>query len=325
MSDGPGNESELDPEVRAALPRFYPPPDPDVSDPVAAARERLERMAHIGPLAAQLVATDDDTIEGPGGPLAARVYTPADSGGDAMVFFHGGGWVSGSIQTHEKICAALAAGLAMRVISIEYRRAPEHRYPAAVEDAWAATLAAADAGRWGSTPARTAVAGDSAGATLAAVAARRARDAGISLLGQVLLYPVMDCHTATDSYRRFADGFGLTADAMIGFWDAYLPEDGIAIDADLAPLRDMDLGGLAPAVVITAECDVLRDEGEAYAERLAAAGVPVARRRYRGLPHGFLRMAGELPIARSALDDLIALVRDHLRIGSPTTPRVPTA
>jgi acetyl esterase len=320
MNHLPGAESELDPEVLAAFPRYYPAPDPGASDPVAAARDRLERMAHIGPVAAQPVATEDDTIHGPDGPVAARVYTPAVSSGDTMLFFHGGGWVAGSIASHEKVCLALAADIAIRVISIEYRRAPEHRYPAAVEDAWAATLAAVGARRWRTSPARTAVAGDSAGANLAAVVARRARDAGISLLGQVLLYPVTDYRTDTESYRRFADGFGLTAEAMIAFWQAYLPEQGTEIDADLAPLRAMDLGGLAPAVVITAGCDVLRDEGEAYAERLAAAGVPVARRRYAGLPHGFLRMAGEVPSARNAFDDLTAIIRDHLHVGSTQVP-----
>jgi acetyl esterase/lipase len=314
MSAVKSAEADLDPDVRIALPRFFPEPDPGALDPVRAAREGLESVAHLGPSTSQPVAREDTAISGATGPIRARMYLPESSGNQAMVYFHGGGWISGSIHTHDKICAALAARLAVRVISVEYRRAPEHPYPAAVEDAWAAVLAVARERRWGGDPMRTVVAGDSAGGTLAAVIARRARDARIALGGQVLLYPVIDRSMNTESYQRFADGYGLTATAMQRAWRAYLAEPPSAISADAAPSRTADLRGLAPAVVITAGCDVLRDEGEAYAERLVHSGVSVARRRYPGLVHGFLRMAGEVRLARDAFEDLTAMIRAHLEI-----------
>ena len=187
------------------------------------------------------------------------------------------------------------------VVSVDYRLAPEHRFPAALDDAWAVTAWLAEhADEVGGRPDALAVGGDSAGGNLAAVCALRARDAGIPVALQLLVYPVCDADLETQSYVELAEGYGLTAKAMAWFWDQYLP-DGDRFDPDASPLRAVDLGRVAPALVITADYDVLRDEGEAYAARLREAGVPVTLSRYEGLIHGFFRMPSMIARANDAL------------------------
>jgi acetyl esterase len=227
-----------------------------------------------------------------------------------LVYLHGGGWVVGSLETHDGVCRALASRTPCVVAAVDYRLAPEHRFPAAVEDAWAATAWVAEhAASIGGDPDRIAVGGDSAGGTLATACAIRARDHGLRLALQLLVYPVTDHRFDTASYEECAEGYGLTRDAMRWYWAQYLgPDDGSSPEA--SPLRAADLAGLAPAHVVTAEYDPLRDEAEAYAARLEEAGVPVRLDRCEGLIHGFLRMPGTIRRADAVLDDAAAALRE---------------
>ena len=212
----------------------------------------------------------------------------------ALVYFHGGGHVIGNLDTHDAVARNLCNGAGCIVVSVDYRLAPEHKFPAAAEDASAAVgWCAAHGAEIGIDPRRMAVGGDSAGGNLAAVAALMARDAGGPAIRlQVLVYPVTDYACDTESYRTYSDGYGmLDARSMRWFRDHYLRGDADRLDWRAAPLRAGDLTGLPPALVLTAQCDVLHDEGEAYARRLRAAGVEVEYRKARGLIHGFFTMA----------------------------------
>lgn len=262
-----------------------------------------------------VAGVEDTTAPGPAGPIPVRLYRPL-AGGDgargALVWFHGGGWVLGDLDSHDPLCRALAARSGAIVVAVDYRLAPEHLFPAAVDDAWAVTeWLARDGATVGVDPARLCVGGDSAGGTLAAVAALKARAAGLALRLQVLAYPITNCDFSTDSYDEYADGFGLTLDAMAWFWNLYAPGES-RFDPDAAPLRAESLAGVAPAVVLTAEYDVLRSEGEAYAARLAAEGVPLTHLQYPGMTHGFLRMPGIADRATVAIDEVAAAVRAAL-------------
>jgi acetyl esterase len=260
-------------------------------------------------------AVEDFDVQGPGGPIPIRLYRPLREGVlPAVVFFHGGGWVMGSIKTHDLYCHQLTNASELPVISVEYRLAPEHKFPAAVEDAYAATCWVAEhAEQIGSDPSRLAVAGDSAGGNLAAAVSLMARDRGCpSLAFQVLLYPVVDFDFDTASYRENASGYHLTRAGMIWAWQHYLARDLDGYLPYASPLRADDLSGLPPALVITAEFDPLRDEGEAYARRLQQAGVPVTLRRYDGMIHGFARRTNLLDKAREALREIATSLRAAL-------------
>jgi acetyl esterase len=239
--------------------------------------------------------------------VAVRIYTPDGAAERPMtVWLHGGGWVIGSIDTHDGVCRALANRSGCRVASAGYRLAPEHRFPAAVEDCWAVTRWAFD------TAPRVAVGGDSAGGGLAAVVALRCRDAGLPLAHQSLIYPVTDRSFDTASYASNAEGFGLTRAGMVWFWDHYLGEaDGDHPDA--SPLRAESLAGVAPALVAVCEYDPLRDEGVAYAQRLREAGVAVTLSEYEGMIHGILRMPSALASAEQMLDEVSAALASALR------------
>jgi len=250
-------------------------------------------------------AVVDQAIPGPTGPVRLRVYEPAGSERPypALVYVHGGGWVVGSLDSHDGVCRALAARTPCVVVAVDYRLAPEHPFPAALEDAWTATAWTAEhAASIGADPARLAVGGDSAGGNLAAAVGLRARDRGLPLMLQVLVYPVTDYDFDRPSYLAYADGYGLTREAMRWYWDLYLGPDGDGFDPQASPLRATDVVGVAPALVITAEYDPLRDEGEEYAARLVEAGVPVTLSRYDGIIHGFFRMPGTISRAHHALD-----------------------
>ncbi|MEH1058390.1 alpha/beta hydrolase [Micromonospora sp. CPCC 206171] len=238
------------------------------------------------------------------GGVAARLYRDGDHDAVPVVLYaHGGGWVMGGVDTHDGLCRHLAAASGWAVLSVDYRLAPEHPYPAAVDDmARALTwLRGPGAARYGLDPGRIAVAGDSAGGHLAAVTARRARDAGTRLAGQILICPVID--PAAD-YPAL-DEYGLDREEMGFFWDAYAPPGVDRTQPDLDPLR-ADLTGLPPAVVITAELDLLSAEGERYAARLLAAGVPVTASRYQGLIHNFPRKLALFDAAHVALAQVAA-------------------
>jgi len=237
---------------------------------------------------------EERSIPGPAGPIRVRLYWPSEPGPvPAIAYYHGGGHVIGSLDTHDLIARNLCAGAGALVTSVDYRMAPEHRFPAAVEDSFAALeWLHAHAGALGADPARLGVHGDSAGANLAAVVALMARDAGGPALRlQSLVYPVTDYRCASDSYDRFATGYGiLTRDAMLWFRDHYLRSPADAEDWRASPILATSLAGAAPAIVVAAECDVLHDEGKAYAEALRRAGVAVEYRDYPGMIHAFFGM-----------------------------------
>jgi acetyl esterase len=278
--------------------------------PTDVARQVMEdgAPALFGPF--EPVAYEDTAIPGPGGPIPVRIYRP-DIRIGTLVYFHGGGWVLGNIKTADAVCATLAHRAGATVISVDYRLAPEHRFPAAVEDAWAATTWAHDRRAELGSAGRLAVGGDSAGGNLSAVVARHARDQGIEVALQLLVYPVTDADLDTGSYRDNASGYWLTRDGMAWFWDQYVP-DGDRFHPDASPLRADDLSGVAPALVITAEFDPLRDEGEAYAARLKEAGVPVEAVRYDGMIHGFYGMCGLTPVALEANEKVAAALKAAL-------------
>lgn len=258
----------------------------------------------------------DIEIPGPGGPLGVRLYAPvghAPGTAGTLVWFHGGGWVLGDLDSHDALCRSLAERSGCIVAAVDYRLAPEHIFPAAVDDAWAATRWAASpaAAAHGLDPARVAVGGDSAGANLAAVAALRARDAGLALRFQALIYPVTDGIFETESYVAFGTGYGLTRAAMQWYWETYAPGAAL-LHPDASVLRAASLTGAAPALVQTAEYDVLRSEGEAYAQRLADEGVTVTHTRWAGLTHGYLRMTGVADRAVGAVAECAAAVRAAL-------------
>ena len=306
----------LRPEIRALLDQQAAsrrPPLHRQSVAQARAFHIQDAPALDGPPVA-VAAVADQVIPGPGGKLPVRVYTPEGSPPfPIVVFFHGGGWVVGTLDTYDPLCRDLAAATPAVVVSVDYRLAPEHRWPAAVEDAYAATLwASANAAALGGAQHRLAVAGDSAGGNLAAVVALGARDrGGPPIAFQLLVYPVLDAAADTASWREYADGFYLTADGMRWYWDQYLGgAEGSAPDA--SPARAAFLGGLPPALVVGASHDILRDEGEAYAARLREAGVAASASRVPGMVHGFLRWRAVTGAADAALQEAAAALRSVL-------------
>jgi acetyl esterase len=281
----------------------------------AEARDAFEKMRL--PLPVEPVArVENRSIPGPAGAIPVRVYaadgiaTPAP----ALVYFHGGGWVIGSLETHDPFCRALANRTGAVVVSVDYRLAPEARYPAAAEDCYAVTRWIAEHGaELGIDGTRLAVGGDSAGGNLAAAVGLMARDRkGPALRHQLLIYPVTDADFATASYRDNADGYMLTRDVMQWFWNHYVPDAGQRRDAYAAPLRAVDLSGLPPATVQTAEFDPLRDEGEAYAKRLQGAGIATTLTRYDGQIHGFAAMFEIFDAGKRALEESSAALRKAL-------------
>jgi acetyl esterase len=248
------------------------------------------------------------------GSFPVRVLVPAGRPRGVVVYYHGGGWVIGGIDDFDTLGRQLAERTGCAVVLVDYRLAPEHRHPTAAEDAWAAL-------RWVSGHVREIagdavpliVAGDSAGGNLAAIVAQRARDEGGSYIAlQVLVYPVTDCDLDTPSYLDPANQLMLTREAMIWFWDHYAPDQPSRERADASPLRAADLSGLPPAVILTAEHDPLLDEGEAYAQRLREAGVPVEHRRFAGQMHGFFTMVNVLPGSAAGIDHVVEALERHL-------------
>lgn len=245
--------------------------------------------------------------------LAARLYAsaPAEAGAlPTLLYLHGGGFTVGSVQTHDVLCRELARQAGCLVVSLDYRLAPEHRFPTACNDAWDALQWLAREGRaLGVDTARLAVGGDSAGGTLAAVNAIHAREAGLALALQLLIYPGTTAHQDTESHQRFAHGMVLEAQGIAWFFDNYLRHAGDRDDWRFAPLNAPDLDGVAPAFVCLAECDPLVDEGVAYADRLRAAGVAVDLEIYRGVTHEFIKMGRAIPEARQAHADCARALR----------------
>ncbi len=261
-----------------------------------------------------VAAVDDRVIPGPGGDLPVRIYTPAadESGPRPLIaYFHGGGFVFCSIDTHDATCRRLANATGAVVVSVEYRLAPEHCFPAATDDCYAATVWVHEhASELGADAAALVVAGDSAGGNLAAVVAQMARDRGEPPIAfQILVYPVIDAACDTASYTENAEGYFLEKPDMQWFWAQYLGDDGDGMHPLASPCRAADLSDLPPAIVITAEYDPLRDEGESYAAALDAAGVPTTMRRYDGMIHGFVSMPMLFPEADEAMQQIGGAVR----------------
>jgi acetyl esterase len=250
-----------------------------------------------------------------GGAVPLRLYRGATAAFTrvlpALVYFHGGGWVIGDLDTHDSLCRHFANVAQCAVVSVDYRLAPEHKFPAAVEDCFAATRWVAEqALLLGIDPGRLAVGGDSAGGNLAAVVSLLARDRGAPRLScQALLYPAVDCGMTHPSHDRFAEGYLLTRPTMQWFYSHYLRRPADIEDWRASPLRAPDLSGVAPALVLTAGNDVLRDEGEAYARRLQQNGVPVQLRQFPEQIHGFLTMGKIVRAAEPALNEVAAALR----------------
>lgn len=302
------------PQIEAMLAQAPPwPPVRSMPVDVLRANVRASSLA-MPPLDVPLGSVEDGAVEGPGGPIPLRIYTPAGDGPfPGIVYFHGGGWVVGDLDTQDMIARGLAHGAQAVVVSVDYRLAPEHPFPAAPDDAWAATLwTAGNAASLNVDPARLAVAGDSAGANLAAGVALRARDAGgPPLAAQVMFYGSGNYPSEqTASAREFADGPLLSQDDVDYFWHLYLADpENDQHDPLASPIRATRHDGLPPAYMGTAEIDPSRDDGERFAATLAEAGVPVEMKRYAGMVHGFVSWLAFLPGAQAAMDDACAFLR----------------
>jgi acetyl esterase len=239
-----------------------------------------------------------------GGEIPVRLYTPeGDEPLPVLVFFHGGGWVLGNLDTHDVICRSLANQAGCIVLAVDYRLAPEHKFPAAVEDAFAATKwAAENASKFGGDPTRIAVGGDSAGGNLSAVVSQMARDTGApDLVFQLLIYPAVAKLDGFPSYFENSENHFMTRESAVWFYEQYIAQNTNLSDPKLFPLYAESLANLPPALVITAEYDVLCDEGEAYAHKLEASGVAVTLTRYDGMIHPFYSLGGVLPQAKVAI------------------------
>jgi acetyl esterase len=302
----------LDPQVQEFLKQAAVPGAPALHElPVAQVRELVSSLMGGNPNSEAVGAVSNLSVPGPGGEIPIRVYLPRNSGPvPILVYLHGGGWVAGNVDAYDATCRALTNAAACAVVSVEYRLAPEHKFPAAPDDCYAAVKwVAAHAAQFGGDVTRLAVGGDSAGGNLTTVVAHMARDRGGPRIAfQLLIYPVTDYNFGTRSYQQNADGYLLTKDAMKWFWNHYLREEADGSSPLASPLRSTKLAGLPPAFVMTAEFDPLRDEGEAYGERLIEAGVPTVVKRYDGMIHGFFSL-GLFDQGRQAISDAAAGLR----------------
>jgi acetyl esterase len=284
------------------------------STPTEARESMRTRTAGLGPVE-DVPAVADHRVPVQGGEITVRVYSPAGHGPHpVLVFYHGGGWVIGDLYTHDGLCRSIVNAAGCAVAAVDYRLAPEFKYPVAVDDGYAGLKwVVASAPRLGLDPARVAVGGDSAGGNLAAAMTLLARERhGPRILLQVLIYPVTNHDFGTASYRENATGYMLTTEDMRWFWRHYLAREEQGREPSASPLRAASLADLPPALVMTAGCDPLRDEGEAYAARLRDAGVPVTLAQYPGMFHGFIRMTRILDQAKAGLDEIAGALRKTL-------------
>ncbi len=304
----------LDPQAKAVLDQFASMGGPQLHEmSVAQARELILGMVALGGEPESIVRIENRTVPGPAGQIPVRIYTPVGTAPfPVLVYFHGGGWVIGNLDTHDGICRSLANRVGCLVVSVDYRLAPEHTFPAAPEDCYAATRWLAEhAGSLGGDKGRIAVGGDSAGGNLAAVVALMARDrGGPKLAFQLLVYPATDTDFETRSYRENSEGYFLTRADMVWFWNHYAPRDEDRRNPYAAPLRAASLRGLPPALVITAEFDPLCDDGNAYAARLREDGVPVRLSQQDGLIHGFFQMGAVIDRGRASVDEGSRALKD---------------
>jgi len=301
----------LDPALETLLSQLAAAGGPGLTELTPAeGRQMLRMLAALDGDAEPVARVEDRTIAG----VPCRVYAPVAEPSPILVWYHGGGFVIGDLETADSTARKLANRASALVVSVDYRLAPEHPAPAAVEDAHAVlSWIAAHGAELGGDPARIAVGGDSAGGNLAACMAIRARDEGIRLRHQLLVYPVVDLTMSFPSIDENGEGYLLTKDSMTWFLGHYLSGGADPKDPTLSPYHVGDLAGVAPAHVITAEFDPLRDEGEAYAERLRDAGVPVEAKRYDGMIHAFFGLGTVTPVANEAVDAAAAALRTALK------------
>jgi acetyl esterase len=308
----------LHPKIEAILKATAHLPRPS-SLPVEVARRGFrERTALLPPAREALDGVENLRLQVAGEKysVGARLFRPLAAGPLPLVlYFHGGGFVLGDLDTHDGICRRLCARSGCGILSVDYRLAPEHPFPAAVEDCWLAVRwVAAQAHELGFDGVRLGLAGDSAGGTLAAATALRCRDqGGPTVCALALIYPTLEHYSANmPSYAEMASGYGLTRESMTWYWDNYLPEPQQRFDPYAVPMRAASQAGLPPTLVVTAEYDVLRDEGERYAALLVAAGVESRASRYAGMNHGFAGLAGWIEDADRALDEASRWLATHL-------------
>jgi acetyl esterase len=306
--------SMLDPDIRRLLDTVFAVPMSTTAPDIAALRATVEEAPkRLGGEPEAVASVEDATVPGPAR-VRARIYRPhAKAPLPLVLYAHGGGWVTGSLDSHDRVCRCFARRLPAVFVAVDYRRAPEHVYPAALDDVEAAwRWASEQATALGADGVRYAVAGDSSGGNLAAALTLRLRAAGKPQPAlQLLLYPALDAECARPSYRRFTTGYNLAAEQMKWYWDVYRA-DADAEAPELSPLAAPDLSGLPPAVVAIAEADVLRDDGFDYARRLEASGIPVRIIDCAGMIHGFLRWTGEVPAARAWIDEIARAAREML-------------
>jgi acetyl esterase len=304
----------LDPQVQALLDQMAGLPRLEELS-VADARKQVERRIAVNLPTLPVASVLNRSIPGTGGSLPLRIYTPNGNGPfPLIVFFHGSGFVLCSLDTHDGVCRNLCSAAECVVVSVDYRLAPEHKFPAGPEDCYTATKWAAEHAReFSADPRRLVIAGDSAGGNMVAVTALMIRDkGGPALRGQLMFYPVTDYFNSGHlSYAENAEGYGLTAAGMRWFWGHYLNSESEAENPFASPLRAKDLGGLPPALIITAEYDVLRDEGERYGARLVETGVPAKVSRYDGMNHGFFHMYGIVDKAKQALEESVTWLKER--------------
>ncbi|AJP56786.1 hypothetical protein UC34_06875 [Pandoraea vervacti] len=307
----------LNPQAAKMLEILAMMPPIDYSADGAKARAVMAAAAAAGPSpfgpGDEVAHIEDRTITGPGGPLALRLYYPRANASNlpVTVYFHGGGFVLGCPKEHDNICRSLAKRADTLVVSVDYRLAPEAKFPAPIDDGWAALCWVRDTAKTlGADASRIAVAGDSAGGNIAAVVAHRARDNGFTLCHQSLIYPVTDSAMNTASYSEMGTGHFLTTEMMRWYWEQYLPHKSAGSDPMASPLRQKRLQHLPPATIVTAQYDPLRDEGEAYGLALIEAGVPVRMQRWPGQIHGFASMMGMIDAADEALTFVASALRE---------------
>ncbi len=301
----------LDPQAQAVIEQVNALGLPAVWE-VAPEQARINAASRPRPAGAEVAAVENRNIPGPDGDVPVRIYTPEGSGPfPILVWFHGGGWVIGDLDSADPSARNLCQGAGCVVVSVDYRLAPETKFPGPAEDCYAATVwAAANAGSIGGDAARIAVGGDSAGGNLAAAVSLMAADRnGPDIVHQLLVYPVTDRNYQTVSYVDNAEGYMLARDAMRWYWDAYLADSADATNPYAAPMQADSVAGQPSALVITAEYDPLRDEGEAYGRRLQEAGVEATVTRYDGMIHGFFGMVGVMDKSGQAVDQASAALR----------------
>ncbi len=298
----------LDPLVKGFLDQMQGLPSPKVPElgPEGGRAMFVALMQMVGPKDVPVGKIENRTVPGPGGvSIPIRITTPVAAGGEllpALVYFHGGGFVIGSVETHDGLCRLMANEGGFRVISVDYRRAPEHKFPAALDDAVAAlSWIAENASDIGVDANRIAVGGDSAGAALAAILAQMAKGKGIEVDAQMLLFPVTQIGAETSSLKEFAVGYFLERNTLEWFYRCYLPEGADTSDPRISPLRARDVSGVAPAYIMLAGYDPLHDEGMEYADKLRAAGVKVTVADYPDMVHTFVYLQSILPQAHDAL------------------------